>query len=304
MKKMKFSRYNTMFCTVASLALLASCSSNDQAEMNEAALAASEGTALTGSDLIFSDFSAQCSYVDGNWSSTAFLNTTMINTTQTNFIYAQNTKIAKVFGQAAVTLKMVHDNSNPNSTYNAISYSNPKKIYFGEAIYVAALAKGQIVPAMILAHEFGHQLQYTYNLPSKPENTARPNELEADGFAGYYMRKPTGYNATWEQAGPGFEFAYAIGDNNTTSAGHHGTPPQRRSAARLGWYLGNYDLSASDFDYNFFYYYDNVLSGSYRTTTPERINPKIDAFIKSKMSELRKIQSGEISAEDFINLGN
>jgi hypothetical protein len=23
----------------------------------------------------------------------------------------------------------------------------------------------------------------------------------------------------------------------------------------------NYDLSASDFDYNFFYYYDNVLSG-------------------------------------------
>ena len=301
---MKFSRYNTMFCTVASLALLASCSSNDQAEMNEAALAASEGTALTGSDLIFSDFSAQCSYVDGNWSSTAFLNTTMINTTQTNFIYAQNTKIAKVFGQAAVTLKMVHDNSNPNSTYNAISYSNPKKIYFGEAIYVAALAKGQIVPAMILAHEFGHQLQYTYNLPSKPENTARPNELEADGFAGYYMRKPTGYNATWEQAGPGFEFAYAIGDNNTTSAGHHGTPPQRRSAARLGWYLGNYDLSASDFDYNFFYYYDNVLSGSYRTTTPERINPKIDAFIKSKMSELRKIQSGEISAEAFINLGN
>lgn len=298
MKKFKLSRINTIFCTVASLSLLAACSSND----NEETTIPETASALETADLHLSDFNAQCSYVDGNWSSTAYLNNTMINTTQTNFIYAQNTKIASVFGQSAVTLKMVHDNTNPSSTYNAISYSYPKKIYFGEAIYIAALNKGQIVPAMILAHEFGHQLQYTYNLPSKPETTARPNELEADGFAGYYMRKPTGYNATWEQAGPGFEFAYAIGDNNTTSAGHHGTPPQRRSAARLGWYLGNYDLSASDFDYNFFYYYDGVLSGTYRTTTPERINPKIDAFIKSKMAELQKIKSGEISAEEFTQL--
>lgn len=296
MKKIKFSRINTIFCTAVSLSLLVACSNNEEAETPLSA------TTLEKVDLQPNDLNAQCSYVDGYWSSTAYLNTTMLNTTQTNFIYAQNTKIASVFGQSAVTLKMVHDNSNPNSTYNAISYSNPKKIYFGEAIYVAALNKGQIVPAMILAHEFGHQLQYTYNLPSKPENTARPNELEADGFAGYYMRRPTGYNASWEAAGPGFEFAYAIGDNNTTSPGHHGTPPQRRSAARLGWYLGNYNLSASDFDYNFFYYYDGVLSGTYRTVTPGRINSKIDAFIKSKMSELQKIKSGEISGEEFTKL--
>ncbi|CAM3069287.1 hypothetical protein SAMN05444355_10474 [Flavobacterium frigoris] len=296
MKKNKFSRINTIFCTAVSLSLLVACSNNEEVE------APLSATALEKVDLQPDLLNAQCSYVDGNWSSTAYLNTTMINTTQTNFIYAQNTKIANVFGQSAVTLKMVHDNSNPNSTYNAISYSNPKKIYFGEAIYIAALNKGQIVPAMILAHEFGHQLQYTYNLPSKPENTARPNELEADGFAGYYMKRPTGYNASWTAAGPGFEFAYAIGDYNTTSAGHHGTPPQRRSAARLGWYLGDYALSASDFDYNFFYYYDGVLSGTYRTTTPERIDPKIDAFIKSKMSELQKIRSGEISAEEFTKL--
>lgn len=296
MKKPKLHRINTIFCTVVALSLLASCSNNDETPTTTLS------SALDVSDLQLSDFDTQCSYVDSHWSSTAFLNNTMINTTQTNFIYAQNTKIAKVFGLSPVTLQMVHDNTNPRSTYNAISYSNPKKIYFGEAIYVAALAKGQIVPAMILAHEYGHQLQYTYNLPSTRETTARPNELQADGFAGYYMRKPTGYNATWAQAGPGFEFAYAIGDNNTTSAGHHGTPAQRRSAARLGWYLGNYNLSASDFDYNFFYYYNNVLTGSYRTTTPERINPKIDAFIKSKMSELEKIKSGEISSEEFTKL--
>jgi hypothetical protein len=295
MNNLKKSSISKLICTFATAALLASCSSEDSP------IVADSASALDSSDYVIGDLNAQCSYVDANWSSTAYLNSTMINSTQTTFIYAQNTKIAAVFGQNAVTLKMVHDDTTPSSTYNAISYSS-KKIYFGEAIYIAALAKGQIVPAMILAHEFGHQLQYTYNLPSQTESTARPNELEADGFAGYYMKKPSGYNATWDQAGPGFEFAYAIGDYNTTSAGHHGTPPQRRSAARLGWYLGSYDLSASDFDYNFFYYYNNVLSGSYRTTTPDRIDPKLDAFIKSKMSELIKIKSGEISGEEFTQL--
>lgn len=248
---------------------------------------------------------AQCSYVDGNWSSTAFINSSILNTTQTNFIYAQNNKVAAVWSRPAVTLRIVHDNSNPGSTYNAISYSYPKKIYFGEAIYKAALAKGQIVPAMILAHEFGHQLQYTYGLPSQPENTARPNELEADGFAGYYMRRPNGYNASWAAAGPGFEFAYAIGDYSTTSQGHHGTPPQRRSATRLGWYLGAYNLSASDFDYNFFYYYSNVLNGAYRQVPDRsRINPEIDAFITSKMEELRKLNEGQLTGKDFKELGD
>ena len=245
----------------------------------------------------------ECSYVDGNWSGSAYLNSTIINSTQTNFIYGQLTKVVNLWGQSTLTLRIVHDDANPNSTYNAISYSYPRKIYFGEAIYRAALAKGQIVPAMILAHEFGHQLQYSYNLPSVTENTARPNELEADGFAGYYMRSPNGYNATWAAAGPGFEFAYAIGDYSTTSAGHHGTPPQRRSATRLGWYLGAYNLTASAFDYNFFYYYSNVLSGSYRVARdPQYTNPELEAFMNSKIEELRKINEGVITGEEFKNL--
>jgi hypothetical protein len=251
-----------------------------------------------------SELNTQCSYVDGNWSSTAVLSTTIVNSTQTTFINGQNTKVSNVWSQPLTTLKFVVDPSNPNSTYNAISYSSPKKIYFGEAIYKAALAKGQIVPAMILAHEFGHQLQYTYNLPTVRESTARPNELEADGFAGYYMRKPTGYNATWAAAGPAFDFAYAIGDNNTTNPGHHGTPPQRRSATRLGWYLGEYNLTARDFDSNFFYYYNNVLSGSYKKARPSNITPEMDAFIRSKMTELRKINSGEISKDEFEKLND
>lgn len=294
---MKTTKKTGLLLSAMALGMLFSCS-KDEAVDNATVNAPTQSLLNQQPTALNSD----CSYVDGNWSSTAFLNSTIINTTQTNFIYAQNTKIANVWGRPSVPLSIVHDNSNPNSTYNAISYSSPKRIYFGEAIYKAALAKGQIVPAMILAHEFGHQLQYTYGLPSVHESTARPNELEADGYAGYYMARPTGYNATWADAGPGFEFAYAIGDYSTTNPGHHGTPPQRRSATRLGWYLGAYSLTATSFDSNFFYYYNNVLNGAYKGARPSTITDEMDAFIQSKMNELRKLNSGEIDGNGFEHL--
>lgn len=243
-----------------------------------------------------------CSYVDQYWSSTAVLKTTLKTTADTNFMNAQMAKIIGLWGGTSLTFRFVDDPSNANSTYNAISYSNGK-IYYGYAIYYDAKTKGgDIVNAMILAHEYGHQLQYRYNLPSVNESTARPNELEADGFAGYYLRKPAGYNKTnFTEIATAYEFAQSIGDYQTTSAGHHGTPPQRRSAVRLGFLLGQYDLSATDFDYNFFYYYQGVLNGTYKMGKNSK-NPEIDAYMSQYMDELRKIQSGEISAEEFKNL--
>lgn len=243
-----------------------------------------------------------CYYVDQYWSSSSVLTTGLQNATDTNFMNAQMTKIASMWGRSNPTLRFVTDPSNFNSTYNAISYSTGK-IYYGYAIYYDAKAKGgDIVNAMILAHEYGHQLQYIFNLPSVNESTARPNELEADGFAGYYLRRPTGYNqTTFAQIATAYEFAQSIGDYQTTSPGHHGTPPQRRSAVRLGFLLGQYSLSAAEFDYNFFYYYQGVLNGTYKMGKNSR-NPEIDAYMSQYMDELRQIQSGEISAEEFKNL--
>lgn len=215
---------------------------------------------------------------------------------------AQMTKIAGLWGRSNPTLRFVDDPSNYNSTYNAISYSTGK-IYYGYAIYYDAKSKGgDIVNAMILAHEYGHQLQYIFGLPSVTENTARPNELEADGFAGYYLRRPNGYNKTnFSEIAAAYEFAQSIGDYQTNSPGHHGTPAQRRSAVRLGFLLGQYDLNASNFDYNFFYYYQGVLNGTYRMAK-NTVSPEIDAYMSQYIDELRKIQSGEISAEEFKNL--
>lgn len=245
---------------------------------------------------------SSCSYVDGNWASSAVLKTGLNSSTDTNFMNSQMTKIASLFGRSNPLLRFVSDANNQNSTYNAISYSSGK-IYYGYAIYYDAKSKGgNIVNAMILAHEYGHQLQYIFNLPSVRENTARPNELEADGFAGYYLRRPAGYNQTsFAAIAAAYEFAKSIGDYNTNSSGHHGTPPQRRSAVRLGFLLGQYNLSASDFDYNFFYYYNGVLNGTYRVASNSKF-PEIDKYMSNYIEELKEIQSGEISAEQFKDL--
>ncbi len=243
-----------------------------------------------------------CYYVDQYWSSSAVLLTSLQNSTDTNFMNGQMTKIAGMWGRSNPTLRFVNDPSNYNSTYNAISYSTGK-IYYGYAIYYDAKSKGgDIVNAMILAHEYGHQLQYIFGLPSVTESTARPNELEADGFAGYYLRRPNGYNQTsFTQIAAAYEFAQSIGDYQTNSAGHHGTPPQRRSAVRLGFLLGQYDLTASAFDYNFFYYYQGVLNGTYKMAKNSKY-PELDAYMKPYLDEIKKLQTGEISAEEFKNL--
>ncbi|MDQ1159888.1 hypothetical protein QE422_000256 [Chryseobacterium sp. SORGH_AS 447] len=243
-----------------------------------------------------------CYYVDQYWSSSSVLLTSLQNSTDTNFMNSQMTKIASMWGRSNPSLRFVNDPSNYNSTYNAISYSTGK-IYYGYAIYYDAKSKGgDIVNAMILAHEYGHQLQYIFGLPSVTESTARPNELEADGFAGYYLRRPNGYNQTsFTQIAAAYEFAQSIGDYQTNSAGHHGTPPQRRSAVRLGFLLGQYDLTASAFDYNFFYYYQGVLNGTYKMAKNSKY-PELDAYMKPYLDEIKKLQTGEISAEEFKNL--
>lgn len=257
-------------------------------------------------------FEKICSYVDSNWPAKATLSTTLTAAAGTSadatYLTNQNTTI-KTFWRgtsvAAPTFRFVRNGTNWSSTYNAISYSTGK-IYFGEGIFRDAKSRdaSNLVNVMILAHEYGHQLQYAFGLPSKKESTARPNELEADGMAGYYLRGGLG-KSTYSEISTAYEFAFAIGDTYTTSPNHHGTPAQRRSAVRLGFLLAdpaNAKLTATQFDSNFFYYYDGVLAGTYRLAKPEGISPETHEYIMSHMSELRRIQSGEMSDKEYFNL--
>lgn len=287
--------------------LVLSCSENDDLQ---SANASTESFAGPVDELASDDLNSH-SYVDGNWSSSANLYTSLPNsglTSGSNLMVTQNTAIKTFWRGSSVSaplFRFVRDLSNPSSTFNAISYSNGK-IYFGEEIYKWAKNRdgSNLINVMILAHEYGHQLQYAFGLPSAQENTARAGELEADGMAGYYLRRGYG-KSSFAAIATAYEAAYAIGDYNTNSAGHHGTPAQRKSAVRLGFLFAdpqNAKLSASSFDSNFFYYYNGVLNGTYRVSRPSSVTPEFHAFMSTHIEELRRIATGEMSDEEYKNL--
>lgn len=296
------------FTSALAFTALLSCSENEDVQQP---LEASSDNLISVIDEQPSNLNLQCSYVDGNWSSSANLYTSLPNsglTSGASLMVSQNTAI-KTFWRgssvAAPTFRFVRDLSNPTSTFNAISYGNGK-IYFGEEIYKWAKNRdgSNLINVMILAHEYGHQLQYAFGLPSRQENTARAGELEADGMAGYYLRRGYG-KSSFASIATAYDAAYAIGDYGTNNPGHHGTPPQRKSAVRLGFLFAdaqNAKLSASDFDYNFFYYYNGVLNGTYRLAQPTGITPEFHAFMMSHMEELGRIANGEMSDEEYKNL--
>ncbi|WP_335966318.1 hypothetical protein [Galbibacter sp. PAP.153] len=94
----------------------------------------------------------------------------------------------------------------------------------------------------ILAHEWGHQIQFNNNWSypvedgNVPEST-RSTELEADFFAAYYMTHKRGATYNWKRVEEFFDLFFNIGDCSFESDGHHGTPIQRMDAAHRGFEL-------------------------------------------------------------------
>lgn len=299
---MKQTKKSVLLLSAVALATIYSCSKDDVSAETPEATVIEQAKGIE----------AECSYVDNNWPSSAVLSTTLSagagTSSDVTLMNNQNTAIKTFWRGTSVSapiFRFVYNGTNWNSTYNAISYSSGR-IYYGEGIFKDAKYRdpSNLINVMILAHEYGHQLQYAFGLPSVNESTARPNELEADGMAGYYLRRGYG-KSTFSSIATGYEFAAAIGDYQTTSAGHHGTPAQRRSAVRLGFLLAdpaNAKLTASQFDYNFFYYYNGVLAGTYRLAKPEGISDATHNYIMSHMEELRRIQSGKMSDEEYFSL--
>ncbi len=115
-----------------------------------------------------------------------------------------------------------------------------------------------------------------------------------------------------------YEFAAEIGDYATNNPGHHGTPPQRRSAVRLGFLIGNALLNSSitnftptDFDNTFFYYYSGVLQGAYEEGVAQNpvdkavsngVKKEIAEYMAPYIGEIQQIKRGAISAEQWKHL--
>lgn len=86
--------------------------------------------------------------------------------------------------------------------------------------------------AGVLAHEWGHQIQFRFNYIDQGASTVRGEELEADAFSGYYMGLAKGWAGSELQKY--LDFVASIGDTNFNDPGHHGTPAERRAASTLG----------------------------------------------------------------------
>ncbi|MBC9796552.1 hypothetical protein [Sinomicrobium weinanense] len=138
-------------------------------------------------------------------------------------------------------------------TFNAFAFKGqevsplgfiPDKIVMGDGIMqgMDAIGFGDVAAQAILAHEFGHQIQYDngYFVDVDPEDepeATRRTELMADAYAAYYLTHKRGATMNWKRVKKFMEVFYNIGDCGFTSSGHHGTPNQRMAAAKWAYEL-------------------------------------------------------------------
>jgi hypothetical protein len=147
--------------------------------------------------------------------------------------------------------KFDHGN-HPALSFSAMAYSDgngpasglPDKILIGDGLLegMTAVGLGDVAPRGILAHEYGHQVQYELGLFDHHAGDAeatRQTELEADALAAYYLSHPRGERLRQDRVDAFVRSFGETGDCNDGSGSHHGTPVQRAAAARWGDELAN-----------------------------------------------------------------
>lgn len=157
------------------------------------------------------------------------------------------------FAQAVANLlyTVVHtdpalqNGAHPLFTFNAFAFPGlpalgiPERIVMGDGIMqgMDAVGLGDTGPRAILAHEFGHQVQFKkglFNSPLTGAEATRRTELMADAFATYYLTHARGLSLNAKRLLPSQKSFYEVGDCGFASNGHHGTPNQRLSSSAWG----------------------------------------------------------------------
>lgn len=144
---------------------------------------------------------------------------------------------------------------HPLFSFNAFAYSEEgappeqqlgigEKIIMGDGILegMEAIGLGDVAPRGILAHEYGHHVQFELGLFDDHAGDAeatRETELEADALAGYYLSHPRGERLRQQRVDAFVRTFGEVGDCSFDYDGHHGTPNQRSAAARWADELAN-----------------------------------------------------------------
>ena len=150
------------------------------------------------------------------------------------------------------TVPQYRNGDHPIFTFNAFAQESfpfppygiiPEKIIMGDGIMEAytGIGFGDVAPQAILAHEFGHHIQFQLDLfgnVNSPEATRR-TELMADAFSAYYLSHSRGASMQWKRVKLFLQVFLNIGDCSFSSPNHHGTPTQRMGAAEWGYSVAN-----------------------------------------------------------------
>lgn len=116
------------------------------------------------------------------------------------------------------------------------AYASPDgTILFGYHMHYYTIQNyGELPVAGVLAHEWGHRAQQTFNW--NDYYRVEHKELEADAFSGFYMALRKQW--AWSQIESYYANVYASGDYLYNSNNFHGTPNQRLMAAYKGVQVG------------------------------------------------------------------
>lgn len=144
---------------------------------------------------------------------------------------------------------------HPLFSFNAFAYSEEgappeqqlgiqDKIVVGDGILegMEAIGLGDVAPRGILAHEYGHHVQFELGLFDDHVGDAeatRTTELEADALGGYYLSHPRGERLRHARVDAFVRSFGEVGDCAFDNPNHHGTPNQRSAAARWADQLAN-----------------------------------------------------------------
>ncbi|MFE7530391.1 hypothetical protein ACFU7Y_32450 [Kitasatospora sp. NPDC057542] len=153
--------------------------------------------------------------------------------------------LAHLIGHLINLDPVLQGGNNPIFTFNAFAFTekhspNPvgvsDRIVVGDGILqgMSALGLGDTAPRAILAHEFGHQVQFADGLTASrltgPEATRRV-ELMADAYGTYFLTHSRGEALNAKRLLDSEKSFYMVGDCGFSSPGHHGTPNQRFAAS-------------------------------------------------------------------------
>lgn len=186
----------------------------------------------------------------------------------------------------------VMNDCDPTSK-NARADPITRDIYLGYYMFHTLVNQfGNSLPAAgVLAHEWGHQVQFAFRWYSDP---VRPMELEADAFSGYYMALRKGW--AWSYMSSYFQAVYSFGDTNFNAPDHHGTPQERLAMARVGFDTA---VHASTMGRPFSYFelheifYQAISSLRFSAVSAQISDPLIEAVAEHVSSgEARDIAAG------------